>query len=248
VFVLDHLYMSLFSTCGWILRLGVTITLLVSIHLFLPSGRVSRFHSAPPLAGARGRGARPRIQRTIQPARAAPLHHCDDRRPGKGMPRSCERREADHGPTRRLGTVYGPIATARWGSAFWHTLAWAVFGAAYVGAVVFVASGLGAEPVACCSPSRRAHGSRLHRRDGRRDRIPARNLDGRVDQACVAGRLRGLAACVGRPPGAGSNSQRHPLRARLLQLPGNDSPRSGRRQPGSSRGRGGRSRGRERSR
>src|SRR4051794_18783662 len=32
VFVLDHLYMSLFSTCGWILRLGVTIALLVSIH------------------------------------------------------------------------------------------------------------------------------------------------------------------------------------------------------------------------
>ncbi|HEX9440453.1 MAG TPA: hypothetical protein VF909_12265, partial [Roseiflexaceae bacterium] len=32
VFVLDHMYMSLFSTCGWILRLGVTIGLLMSIH------------------------------------------------------------------------------------------------------------------------------------------------------------------------------------------------------------------------
>src|SRR5205807_416222 len=32
VFVLDHMYMSLFSTCGWILRLGVTIGLLISIH------------------------------------------------------------------------------------------------------------------------------------------------------------------------------------------------------------------------
>src|SRR6184192_1828551 len=32
VFVLDHMYMSLFSTCGWILRLGVTISLLMSIH------------------------------------------------------------------------------------------------------------------------------------------------------------------------------------------------------------------------
>src|SRR5919205_1598084 len=32
VFVLDHMYMSLFGTCGWILRLGVTIALLVSIH------------------------------------------------------------------------------------------------------------------------------------------------------------------------------------------------------------------------
>ena len=32
VFVLDHMYMSLFSTCGWILRLGVAVVLLMSIH------------------------------------------------------------------------------------------------------------------------------------------------------------------------------------------------------------------------
>jgi ATP-binding cassette subfamily B protein len=32
IFVLDHMYMSVFSTCGWILRLGVTLALLTSIH------------------------------------------------------------------------------------------------------------------------------------------------------------------------------------------------------------------------
>src|SRR5438105_9566471 len=32
VFVLDHMYMSLFSTLGWILRLAVTLALLASIH------------------------------------------------------------------------------------------------------------------------------------------------------------------------------------------------------------------------
>ena len=32
VFVLDHMYMSVFSTCGWIVRLAVTIGLLMSIH------------------------------------------------------------------------------------------------------------------------------------------------------------------------------------------------------------------------
>src|SRR5205085_10583801 len=32
VFVLDHMYWSLFTTCGWILRLIVTFSLLVSIH------------------------------------------------------------------------------------------------------------------------------------------------------------------------------------------------------------------------
>src|SRR5207253_4100761 len=35
VFVLDHMYMSLFSTCGWILQLGITIALLASIHPLL---------------------------------------------------------------------------------------------------------------------------------------------------------------------------------------------------------------------
>jgi ATP-binding cassette subfamily B protein len=37
---------------------------------------------------------------------------------------------------------YGLVSAARWGSAVWHTLAWAVFGAGYVGAIVFVSSGL----------------------------------------------------------------------------------------------------------
>src|SRR5438046_9585587 len=32
VFVLDHMYMSLFSTLGWILRLAVTVALLATIH------------------------------------------------------------------------------------------------------------------------------------------------------------------------------------------------------------------------
>jgi ATP-binding cassette subfamily B protein len=36
------------------------------------------------------------------------------------------------------------VAAARWSSALWHSLAWAIFGAAYVAAVVFVASRPGA--------------------------------------------------------------------------------------------------------
>jgi ATP-binding cassette, subfamily B, bacterial len=41
---------------------------------------------------------------------------------------------------------YGPMAAVRWGSARWHAVAWAVFGAGYTGAIVFVASGLSASP------------------------------------------------------------------------------------------------------
>ena len=35
VFVLDHMYVSLFSTCAWSLGLAVTVVLLASIHLAL---------------------------------------------------------------------------------------------------------------------------------------------------------------------------------------------------------------------
>jgi ATP-binding cassette subfamily B protein len=41
---------------------------------------------------------------------------------------------------------YGPVAAARWGSAIWHSLAWAVFGAAYLGAVVFVSTRVSSSP------------------------------------------------------------------------------------------------------
>jgi len=32
IFVLDHMYMAVFSMAGWILRLAVTIALLISVH------------------------------------------------------------------------------------------------------------------------------------------------------------------------------------------------------------------------
>jgi ATP-binding cassette subfamily B protein len=41
---------------------------------------------------------------------------------------------------------YGPVASARWGSALWHTLAWTVFSGAYVAAVVFVATRSSSSP------------------------------------------------------------------------------------------------------
>jgi ATP-binding cassette subfamily B protein len=41
---------------------------------------------------------------------------------------------------------YGPVATTRSASAVWHTLGWAIFGAGFVGAVVYVSSGLDAPP------------------------------------------------------------------------------------------------------
>jgi ATP-binding cassette subfamily B protein len=148
VFVLDHLYMSLFSTCGWFLRLGVTIALLVSIHPLL--GLLAAF-ALPTVLTA---GWRPGIERDAQERGAAAgrlARHLFDLAttapPGKEVrvtgigPRLVAERRAAWERSHR------PLARARWVSAAWHAAAWAVFGAGYVGAVIFVSAVLdGATP------------------------------------------------------------------------------------------------------
>jgi ATP-binding cassette subfamily B protein len=145
VFVLDHMYMSVFSTCGWILRLVVTVGLLMSIH---PALILLAVFAVPTAVTSTWR---PGIERAVQ-ERAAQSNRLarhlftvattaspakEVRIAGIGSSLVTERRLAwEHG--------YRPIAAVRWRSALWHTLAWTIFGAAYVGAVVFVSSSLGA--------------------------------------------------------------------------------------------------------
>ena len=145
VFVLDHMYMSVFATCGWLLRLGVTVALLASIHVALvllavfalPAVLTSTWRPAIERA-ARERGAQAnRLARHLFTTATTAPPGKEVRVMGIAARLVAGRREA-----RERG--YLPLSAARWGSAFWHTLAWAVFGGAYVGAVVFVSSGLGA--------------------------------------------------------------------------------------------------------
>jgi ATP-binding cassette subfamily B protein len=145
VFVLDHMYMSLFSTCGWILRLVVTVGLLMSIH---PALVLLAVCALPAVFTSTWR---PAVERAVM-ERGMPFirlaYHLfttiTTAAPGKevrvlgvGERLVTERRRA-------LERYQDPVARARWGSALWHTLAWAFFGAGYVGAIVFVAWGLGA--------------------------------------------------------------------------------------------------------
>jgi ATP-binding cassette, subfamily B, bacterial len=143
VFVLDHMYMSLFSTCGWILRLGVTVALLISIHpalvllaaFALPTVLTSTWRPAVERA-AHERGAKfSRLARHLFTTATTATPGKEVRVTGIGSRLAIERRKA-------WERWYGPISTARWGSAAWHALAWAVFGGAYVGAVIFVSLGL----------------------------------------------------------------------------------------------------------
>jgi len=141
VFVLDHMYMSLFSTLGWILRLGVTMALLASVH---PALLLLAVFAIPTVVTS---AWRPQVERIAQErgAQAGRLARhlftiATTAPPGKevrvtgiGERLVTDRRAA-------WERWYGPVAAARWGSALWLALGWAIFGLAYVGAIVFVSS------------------------------------------------------------------------------------------------------------
>ena len=141
VFVLDHMYMSLFTTLGWILRLGVTMALLASIH---PALLLLAVFAIPTVLTS---GWRPAVERAAQ-EKGAPHNRLSRHlftiattaAPGKevrvtgiGERLVTDRRAA-------WERWYGPVAAVRWGSAWWLAFGWAIFGLAYVGAVVFVSS------------------------------------------------------------------------------------------------------------
>jgi ATP-binding cassette subfamily B protein len=143
VFVLDHMYMSVFSTCGWLLRLGVTVALLASIH---PALILLAVFAAPTAWTSTWR---PGVERAIQERAAQPnrlarhlFNTATTASPGKEVrvTRIAERLIAKRREAWERG--HQPIAAVRWKSAFWHALAWVIFGAAYVGAVAFVSVGL----------------------------------------------------------------------------------------------------------
>jgi len=141
VFVLDHMYMAVFSMAGWILRLVVTIALLMSVH---PALALIVAFALPPLFTASWRPARERMAQE----KAAPFNRLarhlfmtattappakEVRLTGIGERLVRERRAAWEAGHR-------PIAAVRWGSMIWHSAGWAIFAAGYVGAVVFVSA------------------------------------------------------------------------------------------------------------
>ena len=142
VFVLDHMYWSLFTLGGWILRLGVTVALLVSIHpalallaLFaLPAVLTSTWRPGVERAAEeRGASANRLARHLFNLATTAP--------PGKEVrvtrigDRLARERRAGMG-----AMVWAGRFAAAGAAPSWHALGWAIFGAAYVAAVVFVSS------------------------------------------------------------------------------------------------------------
>jgi ATP-binding cassette subfamily B protein len=143
VFALDHMFMSLFSTLGWLFRLVVTAILLASID---PTLVLLMFAALPAFWTATWRPAVERRTEESVIANARLARHMFVL--GTTAPPAKEVRVTNTGDwlvTERRAAWqrwYGPVAKVRWTSAAWHAWAWAVFAAAYVSAIVYVATGL----------------------------------------------------------------------------------------------------------
>ena len=143
VFALDHMFMSLFSTLGWLFRLAITAVLLASIHpalvllmLFaLPAFWVSTWRPAVERRVEESVIANTRLGRHLFVLGTTAPPAKEVRVTNTGQWLVAERRAA-------WDRYYVPVARVRWVTAAWHTLAWAVFAGAYVSAIVWVASGL----------------------------------------------------------------------------------------------------------
>ena len=145
VFVLDHMYMSLLETVGWIVRVIITIVLLTSIDPVLVLLAV---FAVPTVLSA---AWRPGVERQVE-ERFAQHHRLAEHMFATATSATAGKEVrvtgigADLAQRRRTEWQrwFVPVARARWGTAISHSVAWAIFGLGYVGAVVFVVVGLDA--------------------------------------------------------------------------------------------------------
>ena len=142
VYVLDHMYMSAFSTAGWILRLLVTVVLLATVNPLLillvifaiPTVAASSWRPAVERIAQEQGGEADRLARHLFTLATTAASGKEVRVLNMGR-RIADRRRSS------WEQWYGPLAAARSRSSAWYSLGWAVFGLAYVGAIVIVASG-----------------------------------------------------------------------------------------------------------
>src|SRR3984885_13976 len=141
-YTLDHMYMSVFSTVGWLLRLAITVALLGTVNPVLITLVLFAF---PTVAATSWRPVVDRVAqgRGAQSTRLATHLYTlsTTASPGKEL-RVLGIGEALAGRRRAAWEQwYGPVATARTRSAVWYAGGWAVFALGYVGAIAITATG-----------------------------------------------------------------------------------------------------------
>jgi ATP-binding cassette, subfamily B, bacterial len=142
VFVLDHMYMSVLNTIGWIVRVTLTIVLLSSISPLLVLLVV---FAIPTVVSSAWRPAVERKveERFAQHGRLAEHFFTTATSAAAGKEVRVVGIGAALADRRRIEWQrwFRPVARARWRTAISHAVAWAVFGLGYIGAVVFVVTG-----------------------------------------------------------------------------------------------------------
>ena len=142
IFTLDHMYMSVFATAGWILRLAVTIALLATVNpvlvtlgLFaIPTVAATSWRPGVERAAQERGGQADRLARHLFTLSTTAAPGKEIRVLGTGRALADRRRSS-------WEEWYGPLAAARARSSAWYAAGWAIFAAAYVGAIVLVATG-----------------------------------------------------------------------------------------------------------
>jgi ATP-binding cassette, subfamily B, bacterial len=142
VFTLDHMYMSVFATAGWILRLAVTIALLATVNpvlvtlaLFaLPTVAATSWRPVVERVAQESGGQADRLARHLFTLSTTAAPGKEIRVLGTGRELASRRRSA-------WEQWYGPVAAARTRSSVWYAAGWAIFAAAFVGAIVLVSTG-----------------------------------------------------------------------------------------------------------
>jgi ATP-binding cassette subfamily B protein len=141
-YTLDHMYMSVFSTVGWLLRLAITVALLGTVNPVLVT---LVLFAIPTVAATSWRPVVERVaqERGAQSTRLATHLYAlsTTASPGKEL-RVLGIGEALAGRRRAAWERwYEPVAAARSRSAAWYAGGWAVFALGYVGAIALVAAG-----------------------------------------------------------------------------------------------------------
>jgi ATP-binding cassette subfamily B protein len=143
-FLLNHLYHSAMSTLGSLIRLGITVGLLVSVHPALIGLLV---FAVPTILSSSWRAG---VERKVEEANAylrRNARHLYDLGTQAGPAKEIRVAGAEAWLVSKRRTAqtqwFERIGAVRWRTAAWHALAWAVFGAGYVAAIVYVASVLG---------------------------------------------------------------------------------------------------------
>jgi ATP-binding cassette subfamily B protein len=147
IFTLDHMYMSVFSTAGWILRLAVTVALLATVNPVLillvvfavPTVAATSWRPVVERVAQEHGAQADRLARHLFTLSTTASSGKELRVLGIGTALAGQRRAS-------WERWYAPVAAARSVSSWWYAAGWAIFALAYVGAIVLVAAGPHANP------------------------------------------------------------------------------------------------------